>query len=135
VHRLRDPAEPLGFADRAGWDGFRWQDSPVALGGRPCARRRVLAYADRAEFADHNPPVVQAYLRDLGLHAVVVAPLAARGGSGGRSGVGLGPTPTAADPLELLSIATIAGFAAQALERRAGCRTGSRWCTSCSRPC
>jgi GAF domain-containing protein len=115
VHRLRDPAEPLGFADRAGWDGFRWQDSPLPS-AEAMRRRRVLAYADRAEFADHNPPVVQAYLRDLGLHAVVVAPLPREADPVGALVLGW-DHPHRADPLELLSIATIAGFAAQALER------------------
>jgi GAF domain-containing protein len=115
VHRLRDAAEPLGFADRAGWDRFRWQDSPLPSAAA-MRSQRVEAYADREEFAAHNPPAVQAYLRDLGLHAVVVAPLPRATDPVGALVLGW-DRPHRADPLELLSIATIAGFAAQALMR------------------
>ena len=115
VHRLRDAAEPPGFTDRAGWDGFRWQDSPLPSAAA-MRSQRVQAYADREEFAAHNPPAVQAYLRDLGLHAVVVAPLPRDTEPVGALVLGW-DRPHRADPLELLSIATIAGFAAQALVR------------------
>ena len=59
VQRLRDSAEPPGFADRAGWDGFRWQDSPLPSAAA-MRSERVQAYADREEFAAHHPPAVQA---------------------------------------------------------------------------
>jgi hypothetical protein len=115
AQRLRDPAEPPGFADRAGWDGFRWQDSslPSAATMRD---GRVRAYADRDEFAAHHPPVVRALLQDLGLHAVVVAPLPHEGDPCGALVLGW-DRPHRADPVELLSITTIAGYAAQALVR------------------
>jgi Stage II sporulation protein E (SpoIIE)/GAF domain len=115
VHRLRDAAEPLTFADGEGWDGFRWQDSPLPS-AEAMRTQRVQAYADRTEFACHNPPAVQAFLRDLGLHAVVVAPLPRDTDPVGALVLGW-DRPHRADPLELLSIATIAGFVAQALVR------------------
>jgi GAF domain-containing protein len=115
VQRLHDSTEPPGFADRPGWDGFRWQDSPLPSAA---AMRdgRVRSYADRAEFAAHHPPAVQAFLRDLGLHAVVVAPLPCEGDPCGALVLGW-DRPHRADPVELLSITTIAGYAAQALAR------------------
>ena len=78
--------------------------------------RRIVHHLDRDDFDRRYPPQTRAALRELGLHSVVAVPLP--GGSGPIGAVVLGwPVPHAVEPADLLTIATIAGYAGQALDR------------------
>jgi GAF domain-containing protein len=78
--------------------------------------QRIVHYPDRASYDADHPPASQRLLRDLGLHAVVAAPLTGDQGPIGALALGW-DRPRRFDPVELLTINTIAGFAAQALHR------------------
>ncbi|ALE74208.1 hypothetical protein FRP1_16500 [Pseudonocardia sp. EC080625-04] len=82
-------------------------------GGR---RDGVQYFRGRAEFDREFPRGVRDRLRDLGLHSVVSVPLPSAAGAPGSLVLGW-TTPDAVEPTDLLTIATIAGYAAQALAR------------------
>jgi hypothetical protein len=78
--------------------------------------RRVVAYEDRPSFDADHPGPARALLRDLGLHAVVAVPLMHESEPLGALALGW-DTPRRFAPPDLLTITTVAGYAAQALAR------------------
>jgi serine phosphatase RsbU (regulator of sigma subunit) len=76
----------------------------------------VLHYPDRASFDAEFPPAEQQVLRRLGLHTCVVAPLPGPGGALGAVFIGW-DRPQAVEHADLLTLASIAGYAGQALHR------------------
>jgi Stage II sporulation protein E (SpoIIE)/GAF domain len=97
----------------------RWMTFDVTApvpSARAVRENRILHYPDRPSFdADHPEPVRQ-FARDLGLHAVTAAPLVTVEGPIGAILLGW-PTPQVLEPADLISITSIAGYAAQALAR------------------
>lgn len=96
-------------------------EAPVRPGsGLPAAdaveRRRLLHYPDRECFDLAHPAPARDQVRAAGLHCVVAAPLPSATGPLGALVLGW-TTPRAVDPTGLLIIATLAGYAAQALGR------------------
>jgi GAF domain-containing protein len=78
--------------------------------------RRIVHHLERDDFDRRYPAQTQAVLRDLGLHSVVAVPLP--GGGEPIGAVVLGwSVPHAVEPADLLTIAAIAGYAGQALDR------------------
>ncbi|MEQ3550912.1 GAF domain-containing SpoIIE family protein phosphatase [Pseudonocardia nematodicida] len=78
--------------------------------------RRVVHYSDLASFAADHPPEVVAMIRDRGLHTVVAAPVPGRSEPDGAILLGW-DRPDAVETSDLLTIATVAGYAGQALLR------------------
>ena len=77
---------------------------------------RIVHHLDRDSFDRHYPRQTRVAARELGLHTVVALPLP--GASEPIGAVVLGwPAPRAVEPADLLTIATIAGYAGQALDR------------------
>jgi GAF domain-containing protein len=84
---------------------------PTAVAAR---QRQVVAYPDRPSFDAAHPPALRARLRRLGLHAVVAAPLL----HGAPGAIVLGwDAPHPLEPPDVITVSTLAGFAAQALDR------------------
>ena len=94
-------------------DRMRFADAVLA----PSATRGrggVRYYPDRAEFDRSHPATARMHLRELDLVSVVSVPLPS--GAGPLGSIVLGWTvPRAVEPTDLLTIATIAGYAGQAL--------------------
>jgi GAF domain-containing protein len=117
LRRTQDPRQPPGAEDQAPWNDYPLSTAtPSATAVR---ENRLVHYADRDAFdADHPEPSRQ-LLRRLGLHACVAVPLP--GADSPRAVLGsvvLGwDAPRHVDPTDLLTITTIAGYAAQALTR------------------
>jgi GAF domain-containing protein len=112
LHRQDDPGFPEGA-------GISWMSYDLAapLPTATAARLgRIVHYQDRASFDADHPPAAQQLIRDLGLHAVVAAPLTGDDGTIGALALGWDRARNI-DPVELLMINTIAGYAAQALNR------------------
>jgi GAF domain-containing protein len=114
LRRLHDDRFPPGAEDVGPWAEYDLRTRlPTATAAR---ERRLVVYTDRASYdADHGEPARQ-LLRALGLHAVVVAPLLDAHGAMGSVALGW-DAPRSFDPSELLTVTTIAGFAARALDR------------------
>jgi GAF domain-containing protein len=87
--------------------------------------RRVVTYPDRLRFDADHPGPDRAWLRDRGLHALVAAPLLHDDGPLGTLLLGW-DAPHPLEPSDQLTVTTLAGFAAQALDRalRLQYRTG-----------
>jgi hypothetical protein len=114
LRRMRDSRDPRGVEDTAPWLTY---DLRAALPTATAVRlRRVVAYEDRASFDADHPAAVRRLIRDLGLHAVVAVPLMHEGGALGALALGWG-APHRLEPADLLTITTVAGYAAQALDR------------------
>lgn len=79
-------------------------------------RSRVLHHPDRDSFDADHPPHVRRWLREAGLHCVVATPLPSPDGPLGAL-VLAWARPQAVDPTDLLTVVTLAGYAAQALGR------------------
>ena len=114
LHRMRDARLPGGVEDTGPWLTYDLVTTiPTATAVR---HRRIVAYEDRAAFdADHSEPA-RRLLRDLDLHAVVAVPLLHVGGPIGALILGW-DAPRRVEPVDLLTITTLAGYTAQALDR------------------
>ncbi|GAA4693838.1 hypothetical protein GCM10023215_34200 [Pseudonocardia yuanmonensis] len=76
----------------------------------------ILYYPDREAFDAENPPAAVAILRHLGLQSVVAVPLPGPDGPLGSIVLGW-EVPNVVEAEDLLTIATIGGYASQALAR------------------
>ncbi|WP_433505882.1 SpoIIE family protein phosphatase [Pseudonocardia halophobica] len=108
---------------------IRLADDPVALApthtpdldahlpsARAMREAAILHYPDRRSFDAANPPAAAAIMRHLGLHSVVAVPLP--GSDGPLGSIVLGwKIPNVVETEDLLTIATIGGYASQALAR------------------
>lgn len=117
--RLRryDDAGPLSATGRDA-DGS-WSLYPVSAEAPSAAavhQARMVHHGDRPAFDAEYPAPARQALRDLGLHSVVAAPLVGDDGVLGSLLLGW-DEPRSFDPVELLTLSTVAGFAAQALHR------------------
>jgi GAF domain-containing protein len=114
LRRLHDDQFPPGAEDTGPWAEYDLRTRlPTATAAR---QRRLVVYTDRASYdADHGEQARQ-LLRALGLHAVVVAPLLDADVALGSVALGW-DAPREFDPSDLLTVTTIAGFTAQALDR------------------
>jgi hypothetical protein len=114
MHRMRDARLPRRVEDTGPWKTYG------TLTAMPTARavreRRVVAYGDRAGFDADHPEPERRLLRQLDLHAVVVVPLMHLDGPLGALTLGW-DAPRLLDPSDLLTITTVAGYAAAALDR------------------
>jgi GAF domain-containing protein len=117
LRRTQDPRQPSGAEDQPPWDDYVL--STAAPSATAVRENRLVHYADRAAFDADHPEATRLLLRRLGLHACVAVPLP--GADGPRAVLGsviLGwDAPRHVDPTDLLTITTIAGYAAQALTR------------------
>ncbi|MDT7551685.1 MAG: hypothetical protein QOI16_221 [Pseudonocardiales bacterium] len=112
LHRQDDP----GFPESAGISWMSYDLAALLPTATAVRLKRIVHYEDRAGFDADHPPAAQQLVRDLGLHAVVAAPLTGDDGTIGALALGW-DRPRQIDPVELLMINTIAGYAAQALNR------------------
>jgi len=114
LHRQPDPAISLGPEITAGWLDY---GANAPLPSATAVREsRAVHYVDRAQFDADHPASSQAMLRALGLHAVVAVPLS--GDRQPRGAVVLGwDHRRTLDAWDLLTITTIAGYAANAIAR------------------
>jgi GAF domain-containing protein len=89
------------------------------------AERRLVTYPDRLRFDADHPQPDRVWLRERDLHAVVAAPLLHDDGPLGTLLLGW-DAPHPLEPSDQLTVTTLAGFAAQALDRalRLQYRTG-----------
>ena len=107
----------------------RLADDPVALApthtpdldahlpsARAMREAAILHYPDRRSFDAANPPAAAAIMRHLGLHSVVAVPLPGTDGPLGSIVLGW-EIPNVVEAEDLLTIATIGGYASQALAR------------------
>ena len=114
LHRMRDARTPRGVEDTGPWQTYDLLAAvPTATAVR---QRRIVAYADRPGFDADHPEAARRLIRDLDLHAIVAVPLMHVGGPLGALALGW-DTPRRLDPAELLTVTTLAGYAAQALDR------------------
>jgi GAF domain-containing protein len=88
---------------------------PVPI-GTAVGEQQVVAYPDRITFDAHHAEPARERLRALGLHAVVAAPLLTADGPTGTLVLGW-DAPHPLEASDLLTVSTLAGFAAQALDR------------------
>ena len=114
MQRMHDDHFPPGAEDVRPWIDYDLYSSiPSATAAR---ENLVVHYSDRDSFDADHPEPVRRLLRDVGLHACVAAPLP--GPDGPLGSVVLGwDTPHAMNPIDQLTVTTIAGYAAQALAR------------------
>lgn len=108
---------------------IRLGDDPVALApthtaeldahlpsARAMREATIIHYPNRQTFAARHPPAASAILHHLGLHSVVAVPLP--GSAGPLGSIVLGwKIPNIIETEDLLTIATIGGYASQALAR------------------
>jgi GAF domain-containing protein len=114
LRRMRDARAPRGVEDTGPWQTYDLLTAvPTATAVR---QRRIVAYADRPGFDADHPEAARRLIRDLDLHAIVAVPLMHVGGPLGALALGW-DTPRRLDPAELLTVTTVAGYAAQALDR------------------
>lgn len=117
MRRLRDRHFPEGERDRAPWLRYYLDAAlPTATAVR---ENRVVHFADRTQFARAHPGPVRRLHAEMGLEAVVAVPLPGPQGPIGSFLLGWG-TAREVGPADLVSITTIAGYAAQALHRARG---------------
>lgn len=114
VQRIRDELNPLGAAG-----GHPWSDFEVTAripSATAIREHRIVHYPDRPGFdAEHDEPI-RAWFREFDLHTAVAAPL--QGTDTILGSIVLGwDTPQRLGPHDLLLVATIASYAAQALDR------------------
>ena len=114
LERVRDARFRPGVEDTGPWRSYGVATAvPTATALR---EGRIVAYPDRPSFdADHAEPV-RRVLRDLGLHAVVAVPLPHVPKPLGSLLLGW-DSPHRLEPPDLLTVTTLAGYAAQALDR------------------
>lgn len=108
-HRLDDDPVALAPTHSPGLDRYL----PSARAIREAA---IVHHPDRASFDAENPPEAHAIMRHLGLHSIVAVPLP--GADGPLGAIVLGwEMPNAIDADDLLTLATVGGYASQALTR------------------
>ena len=114
INRMPDGRLLRGVEDTGPWRAY---DLMTVLPTATAVReRRIVAYQDRAEFDADHPEAERLLIRRLDLHAVVAVPLMHVSGPVGALSLGWdAPRPLA--PSDLLTITTVAGYAAQAIER------------------
>jgi len=114
LHRMRDARFPGGVEDTGPWLTYDLVTTiPTATAVR---HLRIVAYEDRAGFDADHPEPTRRLLRDLDLHAIVAVPLLQVGGPIGALTLGW-DAPRRLEPMDLLTITTLAGYTAQALDR------------------
>jgi GAF domain-containing protein len=114
MRRIHDTRLPRGVEDTGPWLAYDLLTAaPTATAVR---QRRIVAYGDRAAFDADHPEPARRLIRDLDLHAIVAAPLVHVGGPLGALALGW-DAPRRLEPVELLTITTLAGYTAQALDR------------------
>jgi GAF domain-containing protein len=114
MQRVNDPAFPLGAEGVRPWVNY---DLSTVLPTATAAReQRLVHYPGRRSFDADHPPGARRLIRDLGLHAIVAAPLPGDAHAVGAVALGW-DEPRTFNPSDLLMITTIAGYAAQALGR------------------
>ena len=114
MQRVNDPTFPLGAEGLRPWVNYDLSDVlPTATATR---EQRLVHYPDLRTFDADHPPGARRLVRDLGLQAVVAAPLPGDTHAVGAVVLGWAEPRTFA-PSDLLMITTIAGYAAQALGR------------------
>ncbi len=114
MHRIRDTRLPRGIEDTGPWLVYDVLTAvPTATAVR---QRRIVAYEDRPGFDADHPEPARRLIRDLDLHAIVAVPLVHLGEPLGALALGWG-SPRRLEPVELLTITTLAGYTAQALDR------------------
>ena len=114
LHRQDDPGFPSAALAVGSWMSYGLTAPlPTATAAR---LQRIVHYEDRAAFDADHPAASRQLIRDLDLHAVVAAPLIGDDGAIGALVLGW-DRPRRIDAVELLTISTVAGFAAQALHR------------------
>jgi hypothetical protein len=109
-----DPAFRLGVEGVGPW--LDYDLSAVLPTATATREQRLVHYPDRRSFDADHPPGARRLIRDLGLHAVVAAPLPGERHAAGAVVLGW-DEPRTFEPSDLLMITTIAGYAAQALDR------------------
>lgn len=110
----RDRVHQLGRAEPGnGSEAVTGPGSPAALA---IEQERILYYPDRDAFERAHPGRPSELTRALGLHSVAAAPLPSADGPIGAVVLGW-PRPNAVDATDLLTVATIGGYAGQALGR------------------
>ena len=114
LRRLPDARMPPGAEDDDPWSDYGL-DSPL-LTATAVREQRLIHYSDRAAFDADHPPEVSNLLLRLGLHAVVAAPLPGTDGPLGAVVLGW-DAPRPLESADLVTVTTIAGYAAQALGR------------------
>jgi GAF domain-containing protein len=114
LRRMRDPGQRRGIEDTGPWVNYDLLTAiPTATAVR---QRRIVAYEDRFSFdADHAEPA-RRLIRDLDLHAIVAVPLMHVDGPVGALALGW-DAPRRLRPTDLLTVTTLAGYTAQALDR------------------
>ena len=114
MRRMPDTRLPRGIEDTGPWLTYDLLAAvPTATAVR---QRRIVAYADRTAFDADHPEPARRLIRDLDLHAIVAVPLLHVGGPLGALALGW-DAPRRLEPADLLTITTLAGYAAQALDR------------------
>ena len=114
LHRMRDTRLPRGLEDTGPWLTYDLLTAvPTATAVR---KRRIVAYDDRPGFDANHPESARRLLRDLDLHAIVAVPLMHVGGPLGALALGW-DAPRHLAPAEMLTLTTLAGYTAQALDR------------------
>ena len=114
LERVRDTRFSPGVEDTGPWHTYSVDAAfPTATALR---ERRIVAYPDRPRFDADHPEPVRRILRDLGLHAVLAVPLPHVRGPLGVLVLGW-DRPHQRTPTDLLTVTTLAGYAAQALDR------------------
>ena len=91
-------------------------DPPCSPTARAVRQRRIIAYEDRPGFDANHAEAARRLLRDLDLHAIVAVPLMHVGGPLGALALGW-DVPRHLAPAEVLTLTTLAGYTAQALDR------------------
>ncbi len=114
LHRMHDVRHSRGIEDTGPWQAYDLRTAvPTATAVR---QRRIVAYEDRPGFDADHPEPVRRLMRDLDLHAIVAVPLMHVGGPLGALALGW-DAPRRLEPAELLTVTTLAGYTAQALDR------------------
>jgi GAF domain-containing protein len=114
LHRLADPRFPSGTAGREPWE--RYPTHSLIPSAAAVREQRLLHHPDRESYDAHYPPEARVLLRELGLHAVVAAPIL--GGDGPMGALVLGwREPRPKSVAELSVVHTIAHYVAAALGR------------------
>jgi serine phosphatase RsbU (regulator of sigma subunit) len=114
LHRLHDLRFPVGAEQQAPWVDY---DLDTPLPSAEAVRTgRLVHYPDRAGFDAAHPEAVRRLHSELGLQALVAAPLPGPTGPIGAIVLGWEHS-RPLDAADLVTITTLAGYAAQALAR------------------
>jgi serine phosphatase RsbU (regulator of sigma subunit) len=114
MRRLRDALFPAEEQSRTHWVHYTL-DSPLPT-ATAVRENRIVSFRGRAEFDGAHPEPERRLHAELGLEAVVAVPLPSAEGPVGSFVLGW-HTVRDVEPADLVTITTIAGYAAQALAR------------------